>query len=302
MCRVLRNFDARGTIESPQRSGRPPKLTERDKRSVGRLLLANRRAPLAEITNQLPTTVSPRTLRKAAHEIGFHARVAARKPFLMARHIAARLEFAKQHKNWTVADWKKVIWTDESTFEIGKNVRRIQVWRRTDERFNPDCLAPTFKSGRSSVMVWGAFVDSTTLPLVVMPPSRRTAADFVDIVYQPALGPFLEAHDDASSLTLMEDGAPVHRSNAPRIWREEHHLKKLAWPAQSPDLNPIENLWKTLKDEVQTKSRPKNVDEMQTALHAAWQAVPPSALESLVASMPDRIKAVLAAKGGSTRW
>lgn len=83
----------------------------------------------------------------------------------------------------------------------------IQVWRRTDERFNPDCLAPTFKSGRSSVMVWGAFVDSTTLPLVVMPPRRRTAADFVDIVYQSALGPFLEAHDDASSLTLMEDGA-----------------------------------------------------------------------------------------------
>ena len=100
----------------------------------------------------------------------------------------------------------------------------------------------------------------------------------------------------------MEDGAPVHRSIAPKEWRQARSLEKLVWPAQSPDLNPIENMWKILKDEVQIKHHPKSADEMKAALQLAWQAVPGDKLEALVESMPERIAAVLAAKGGSTRW
>lgn len=299
---VLKNFEKRGTVEGPKPTGRPPKLTERDKRSLGCLLGQDRRAPLSEITNQLATDANIDTVRKAAHELGFQSRAAAKKPFLNDRHLANRLAFAKKYKKWIVADWKRVIWTDESSFEIGKISRRVIVWRRASEKYKNACLAPIFKSGRTSVMVWGAFVVDQRLPLVVMPSGRRTAVDFVNIVYNGTLGPWLSMQEDVANLVLMEDGAPVHRSNAPKAWQESRSLVKLEWPANSPDLNPIENVWRLLKDDVQLRHRPKNVEQMKAALEVAWKGIPAEKLESLVSSMPERIKAVLQAKGGSTHW
>ena len=67
-----------------------------------------------------------------------------------------------------------------------------------------DCLTPTFKSGRTSIMVWGAFTSTYKLPLIAMPPNRRTAINFVEIVYDGVLGPFLDAQGDAPRLVLME--------------------------------------------------------------------------------------------------
>ena len=75
-----------------------------------------------------------------------------------------------------------------------------------------------------------------------MPLGRRTAIDFVEIAYDGVLGPFLDTQGDAGSLVLMEDGAPIHRSKAPATWRENHKIEKLVWLANSPNLNPIENI------------------------------------------------------------
>jgi len=101
---------------------------------------------------------------------------------------------------------------------------------------------------------------------------------------------------------LMKDGAPVHGSKTSKAWRDGQSLIKLEWPANSPDLNPIENVWRVMKDVVQQKKRPKNADEMKAALQAAWETIPTEKLEQLVCSMPNRMKAVVEAKGGSTSW
>lgn len=77
-------------------------------------------------------------------------------------------------------------------------------------------LGPTFKSGRTSVMIWGAFTGYEKCPIVIMPPDRRTIGDFVDIVYEGCLSGFYFMHDDPQSLMLMEDGAPVHHDLLPR--------------------------------------------------------------------------------------
>ncbi|GJJ70153.1 hypothetical protein EMPS_02502 [Entomortierella parvispora] len=111
------------------RTGRPRKMSERTTRAVVRYLLKNRRATAQELTNAV-SHISPLhrdTVTKAILRLNFASRIAAKKPYLKPAHELARLNFAKKHEKWTVEDWKKVIWTDESSFEIGKNSRRIRV-------------------------------------------------------------------------------------------------------------------------------------------------------------------------------
>lgn len=299
---VWKNFQERGTLQPLKSSGRPQKLNARDKRVLGRILCKNRRLPLAAIREKMHVKVSPTTLRKAMKSIGFSNRAAAKKPFLSEKHKARRLAFAKEHRHWTTFDWKNVIWTDESSFETGKKSRPVKVWRQLHERFSLDCLAPSFKSGRSSVMVWGAFSDFDKCPLVIIPPDRRKGRDFVDVVYESRLSGFYFLHDHRETLILMEDGAPVHRSKEASEWRQAHGMRKLLWPANSPDLNPIENLWKIVKDTIQKEELPRNKEELVNTIHRAWEEVSLEMIEVLLASMPHRMKAVIKANGGSTRW
>jgi hypothetical protein len=241
-------------------------------------------------------------MRKYIRKLGFGNRIASRKPYLNVVHKATRLAFARKYKHWTEEDWYKVIWTDESSFELQKNSRQIRIWRKPHEKYLAECLAPTFKSGRTSVMVWGAFTGFDKCPLVIMPQGERSAAHFVKNVYESTLSGFYFMHDNPHELTLMEDGAPIHRSKLPEDWRLAHGMKKLDWPPYSPDLNPIENMWKILKDWLCYHTMPKNKKELIECVQQVWNEVPLEQLQRLISTMPNRIRAVISARGGSTRW
>lgn len=297
---IIAAYRDRGNTLRPTTPTKPRKLSERDVRSLVRCTKRDRRAPLAEIAQNLPVKVSEATVRRALHAESIFSRIAVKKPFLSATHQERRLAFARKLKNWTIDDWSTIMWTDEASFEIGHNSRTVRVWRTSYETYNRDCLVPTFKSGRTSVMVWGAFCGTQKSQLVFMPKGRRTATDFVEIVYEGELSRFRE---DVPWAILMEDGAPIHRSNAPKFWREENGLDKLDWPANSPDLNPIENVWFVLKDRVQhRRERPRTDEQMNGALQEEWETISSDFLQKLVQSMPARIAAVIEARGGHCRW
>jgi hypothetical protein len=152
-------------------------------------------------------------------------------------------------------------------------------------------------------MVWAAFFNKTKGPLVFLPPKKRTAKDFVENVYQPHLIPFLQNNDPKHQLNFMEDNAPVHTALASREFKKDNNIRKIDdWPPQSPDLNPIQNVWKVLKTNVQELYKPRTVEEMKQTLQLAWALFPEQTLENVVESMPRRMKAVLDAKGKPTRW
>jgi hypothetical protein len=105
-------------------------------------------------------------------------------------------------------------------------------------------------------------------------------------------GPFLFQHDNAS----------VHKAKSIPKWFVEIDVEELVWPAQSPDLNPIEGLWKEL--ECQLRARPNrrtSVPDPTNVLLAEWKQVPAEMFQ-LVESLPRRVEAVIAAKGGPTPY
>jgi hypothetical protein len=127
-----------------------------------------------------------------------------------------QLNFSCSHLSWTVNDWKKVVWSDKSSFEIEKLSKKIKVWCHKKEKYDLEFLQPTFKSGCTSIMVWAAFFDKTKGLLVFLPPKQQTAKDFMENVYQPHLIPFLQKKNPNHQLTFMEDNAPVHTAFASR--------------------------------------------------------------------------------------
>ena len=280
--------------------GRPPVLSERDERDVIKTAMNDRRQTLGEITNSCNSDVSEATIRRVLHRAGIKSRIAKLKPFLNKKHITQRRIFAGEHLNWSLKQWKNVIWTDEASFEKGKNSRKVRVWRTSTEAYELAGLAPTFKTDRESVMVWGAITYGKKSDLVFLGKDRRTATDFVDQVYEGALLRFLK---ELNEPLLMEDGAPVHRSKAPKTWRDEHKIDKLVWPAQSPDLNPIENIWMVMKCAVQKKHQASmSVETLKQHIQEAWNQIDIEMINHLIESMPRRVTQLSKNKGKSTRY
>ena len=123
----------RGHHENAPRTGRRLILDERALRRLHRCVTQDRRQTLQDITasinTAIPAPVCSRTVPIALKtQLGISNRIAAKKPFITAKQRVKRLAWAKDHLQWTMVDWERVIWTDEASVEIGKESRIV--WRR----------------------------------------------------------------------------------------------------------------------------------------------------------------------------
>jgi len=101
---------------------------------------------------------------------------------------------------------------------------------------------------------------------------------------------------------FQQDGAPCHTAHLCQKWFTSNSVQVLDWPGNSPDLNPIENLWSRIKRAVAAK-RPGNKRELIESIIGAWyHIITPEHLEALVDSMPRRCQAVIDARGYPTRY
>ncbi|KAK3573643.1 hypothetical protein QTP86_029970 [Hemibagrus guttatus] len=93
-----------------------------------------------------------RTVQNRLLHAGLKSYKAKKKPFISEKQRRATLKFAKDHRNWTVADWSQVIFSDESNFQLCPTPGLVMVRRRPGEAYNPQCLAPTVKYGGQCTM------------------------------------------------------------------------------------------------------------------------------------------------------
>jgi transposase len=246
--------------------------------------------------------VSKCTVQRALKEINMRSCIPRRKPLISATNKERRLAWCLERSHWTVEDWKKVIWSDESTFAQFQKSGWGRVWREPGEEFHEDCIASTVKHSPQR-MFWACFSFFNLGPIVPLSGSvngeahRETLAKYAIPTVKG------QAQKQRKKFYFQEDNAPVHTAKIARDFLLSSGVQVLPWPAQSPDLNPIENIWAFLETRVRSrKPQPSSIRALEQIVEEEWNAIPRDFYRELVRSMPRRIEACITNNGGHTKY
>ena len=298
---IIKRFQQRGTVAVKNKSGRPSKVSPRLARTIKRIATENPflssnqiKAKIEELEGQ---TVSSRTIRRKLIESKLFARRPAKKPLLSKKNVKDRLKFAENHQNWTLAQWKRVCFSDESKFCLFSSDGIQYVRRPPNTRLQLKYTRRTVKHGGGSVLVWGCFSGFGMGPLYKID-GIMDRFEYKNIL-QTQMLPYVEEHMPLL-FTFQHDNDPKHASKLVTKFLEEM-VPVMTWPSQSPDLNPIENLWEILERQIRTKNY-SNRQELFEALAEKWQNMELTIIERLLESMPRRCQAVIKNKGYYTKY
>jgi transposase len=318
---VVTRFLKHGTYHDLPKSGHPRKIDARGLRRLGRAVLKDPCATAEDLAREATLDSGIDAVKRALKELRFGVYVARKKFWLHKVDMLKRKRWCRKYRIWEKEEWRKIIWSDEVRIEVGVGVGGpIRVRRRPGTGHWSRYLRPNFKSGRFSINFWAAYTYGSRTPLVFI--RRRkpheyerkndkgglNARQYIAEVLEPHLLPYWKTlNGNYHHLRFMHDGAGPHRARKVQRFLSKNGIRTLGWPAHSPDLNPIENAWRILKQRLkkrfrQRHCRPRNAAELRAAAQEEWGLISQRMLDKLVDTMPQRIQDVIKAKGGRTRW
>lgn len=287
--------------------GRPSKLSARDKQSIVRQIKSGKLENAVEATQFIngiiPNPVTPQTVRNALKESGFYSATKKKTPLLKRAHRIRRLQFAKYHENWTVEDWKRVLWTDETKINRIGSDGKAYIWKEKGEPLSDRTTSPTVKhGGGGNLMVWGCMGWNGVGKLIEVQ-GNMDKVQYCEILEDGVEESFEKLEMVDGERYFQQDNDPKHMSGLATQWFEDNNIQVLGWPSQSPDMNPLEHLWDHLKRQLRKyPTPPKGVHELWDRVAEEWDEIPPEVCQNLIESMPRRIQAVIKAKGGHTKY
>ena len=140
-------------------------------------------------------------------------------------------------------------------------------------------------------MLWGCFSAKGTGRL------HRIEGRMNGTIYREILAdnllPLVRALKMGRGWVFQHDNGPKQTVKATKEWLKKKHIKVLEWPSQSPDLNPIENLWRELKLRV-AKRQHRNLKDLERICKEEWIKIPPKICANLLKNYNKRLTSVLA--------
>ncbi|GFY24101.1 transposable element Tcb1 transposase [Trichonephila clavipes] len=233
--RLWKSFKTTGMCSRRHRGGRVRSTTPAEDRYI--VLLSakrNRRTTAHQVANQFLAASGKQITRKTVARRLRGGGLYARRPVvcvpLTRQHRTARLQWCREHHNWTEQDWACVLFSDE------KNIQE-------KDRY-PTC----------SIMAWAGIMINGRTRLHVVANGTMTGQRYIDEVLLPHVRLFRGAVGD--KFVFMDDNATCHRTLAVQDCLYSEGIQRLVWPVRSPDLNPIENVWDAFGRQVAGRNYP----------------------------------------------
>ena len=246
--------------------------------------------------------ISPQTICCHLKKASIKVVVKQKCPLLSKHHRRERLDFALSHQDWTVDDWKHVIWSDETkTNRIGSDGRKW-AWKKAGEGLSDRLVEDTVKFGGGPVMMWGCMTwDGVGMACKI--DGKMDTNLYVQILKDELQQTLVDYGFTTEDIIFQQDNDPKHTSRKAKVWLREHGFEVRVWPAQSPDLNPIEHLWFLLKRRLAAYPEPaKGILDLWERIQEEWYKIEVGECQRLIESMPRRVQEVIKAKGGYTSY
>lgn len=248
------------------------------------------------IKQELQLHCAEQTIRDFLHKNNIHCRRPAKKVELTAQHAELRVNFCRENLE---RDWSTVIFTDEKVFSTSQDTKKL-VWRPNGTRFNRENIVPVRRTGRISLAYWG-WMSAAGPGELTRVETKMNAEEYVRILEDVLLPSVRVIYPEPERIVLVQDNAAVHTCRRVRAWFDTHpEVELLRWPAKSPDLNPIENLWAIMSNTWDTQGVPVprtrgNLDQHVSNIWEGFRGIP--VCSNLVASMPRRLQRTIDSNG-----
>lgn len=300
---IIKKFITHGTVANLPGRGRKRKIDERMQRRIVRMVDKYPQSTSTQVQAVLQTLgveVSARTIRRHLNEKKRYGRRPRRTPLLTKRHKKARMEFAKMYLSKPQSFWENVLWTDETKVELFGKAYHSTVYRKKNEAYKEKNTVPTVKHGGGSMMFWGCFAASGTGCLDSVQGVMKSE-DYQNVLGRNVGPSVRQLGLRQRSWVFQQDNDPKHTSNSTKKWLKTKHWRVLQWPSMSPDLNPIEHLWRDLKIAV-ARRHPSNLRDLEQFVKEEWSKIPSERCKKLVDGYRKRLLSVISSKGCATKY
>ena len=300
VARHLRNE----SLQTAPKSGRGRRTTSTQDLQIVHLSQNNPFLPATDIRTELQLTCSVNTVRRRLKAQGLQCHVAAKVPKLTLSHRQQRLAFAVRYRHWTVEQWRHVMFTDEKIFR-GEGQRDRRVWRPPNTRYDPLYIRALNRQSRCKINVWGSIGG------FILSENEEGELETIDRVFhqiqQTRFDSWYFVHHILYNYTtdqavLAFDRAPQHMSRMSQNAIHNLQINYLIFPPKGADMNPIENVWAEMERLTRNRVYTQSENLWPYLGEVFIQEITTEYIEKLIASMPRRLEAVIAAEGHFTKY
>lgn len=300
--RLLRRYRQTGSVSDRRRTGSPRVTSRRQDVYIRQRHLRNRfltaQSTAVIVVGNRGRQIHRRTVSRRLREHQIRCRRPYRGAAFTERHRRLRRQWANNHNGRF--NWQRVVFSDESRFNLFHTDGRSRVYRRRGERFVDNTVLQRDRFGGGSVMVWGAINYGFRSRLIVVD-GNLNARRYIDEILTPEVIPLLRRQ--RQQLTFQQDNARPHTARITMDYLRQNNVDVLDWPSLSPDLSPIEHIWDELGRRVrQRQPAPRTLIQLTTALREEWDNIPRGTVRRLCQSMPSRIRECIRHNGGHMRY